>query len=86
MSTGSQIREQRLRAGTSLRSLARELSLSPAYLSDLETGKRVAPPATLRRLAAVLGVPVEPWLLAWAEDSLDRDVLAVVRASADGSC
>lgn len=74
-----QLRALRLSQGKSCRTLAREVGISASYLSDLETGKRDAPPAMLKRLAAVLGVPVEAWLLAWAEANVDGEVLAAVR-------
>lgn len=36
------LRERRRRAGLSLREMARRLEFSPAYISDVETGKRHA--------------------------------------------
>lgn len=33
----------------------------------------------LKRLARALDVPVEAWLLAWAEANIDGEVMAAVR-------
>lgn len=38
--TGEVVRQERLKAGISLRTLASRVGWSPAYMSDLENGKR----------------------------------------------
>ena len=38
--TGKEARFQREKQGVSLRSLAREMGITPSYLSDLELGRR----------------------------------------------
>lgn len=57
------LRVIRERSGLSLSELARLADISQPHLSNLERGRRRASPATVRRLAAALKVPV-PALLA----------------------
>jgi len=67
----------RTTAGLSLRELARQITVSPAYLSQVETGK--APPPRPKRIQAIeasLGVP-EGYLLSAAE-RLDLNVAALL--------
>src|SRR5579871_6726304 len=66
---GSELRRHRVAAGLSQRELAERAGLSRRGLSDLERGVRRSPyPATVRRLAAALG--------------LDEDARAAVVAAA----
>lgn len=51
-------RIRRLRTGT-LRALASQASISPAFLSDLENNKRTPGADTLHRLAQALGVSMD---------------------------
>jgi transcriptional regulator with XRE-family HTH domain len=57
------LRVIRERSGLSLTELARTAGISQPHLSNLERGRRQASPATVRRLADALRVPV-PALLA----------------------
>lgn len=59
MTLGAHLRAVRLARGRSLRDLAATLGISPSYLSDIETDRRIPSLRTLRELAAVLGEPVE---------------------------
>ena len=52
------LRVIRERSGLSVTQLARLAGLSQPHLSNIETGRRQASPATVRRLADVLHVPV----------------------------
>ena len=54
MSVGDIINEARVRKRWGLRALARELSISASYLSDIENDRRVPSEAVLRDMARVL--------------------------------
>ena len=54
MSLGDIINEARVRKRLGLRALARELSIAPSYLSDIENDRRVPSEAVLRDMARVL--------------------------------
>jgi transcriptional regulator with XRE-family HTH domain len=56
---GSKVRLARREAGLSLRELARQLSVSPSFLSQMENGKSQPSVATLYSLAQVLGVSID---------------------------
>ena len=56
---GEQIRELREGKDISLRELAKKLGLSPAFLSDVELGRRYPSKKVLRQLANELGVKAE---------------------------
>jgi transcriptional regulator with XRE-family HTH domain len=58
-SFGGRVRLLRSRRRLTQRWLADEVGRSVAYLSDLETGKRMASADTLARLADVLGVTMD---------------------------
>ena len=67
----------RTTAGVSLRHLAREIEVSPAYLSQVETGKVLPPrPRRIRAIEDSLGVP-EGYLLS-AAHRLDTNVTALL--------
>src|SRR5262249_41275715 len=51
---GDVIREARVRAKRGLRELARELDITPSYLSDIENDRRVPAEDVLRRIAVLL--------------------------------
>jgi transcriptional regulator with XRE-family HTH domain len=53
---GEVIRSQRLETGVSLRSLAKDLSVTPSYLSDIENDRRVPAESVVKRIADVLGL------------------------------
>ena len=77
MHFGQTLRVLRTTARLSLRELARQIAVSAAYLSQVETGK--APPPSPKRIRAIevsLGVP-EGYLLSAAE-RLDLNVAALL--------
>jgi transcriptional regulator with XRE-family HTH domain len=55
---GDILREGRLVKKLGLRELARELDITPSYLSDIENDRRVPSEDVLRKLAAGLGLDV----------------------------
>lgn len=57
MTLGSTIRQLRLAAGLSQRSLAERLDVNPSYLSHLEADRREPSLDLLRRLSSELSVP-----------------------------
>lgn len=59
MGIGARIRQARVRRGLSLRTLAGRLAVSPATLSQVETGKTAVSALRLARIAEVLEVPVQ---------------------------
>jgi AcrR family transcriptional regulator/DNA-binding XRE family transcriptional regulator len=59
---GERLRRIRLSRGLTLRGLARNVEMSPATLSAVETGRRRMPPARLSRVADALGTPLEDLL------------------------
>ena len=56
---GEIIREGRLAQKLGLRELARELGITPSYLSDIENDRRVPSEDVLRKLAARLNLDVD---------------------------
>ncbi|KRE96285.1 hypothetical protein ASG76_04445 [Nocardioides sp. Soil774] len=56
---GARLRVARRQAGLSLRELARQLSVSPSFLSQMENGKSQPSVATLYSIAQVLGVSID---------------------------
>lgn len=52
---GAFIKSKREALGKSLRSVAEELEMTPAYLSDIEKGNRYAPEKYLDKIVAALG-------------------------------
>jgi len=57
---GEYIREQRQKKDLSLRDFAKKLGgLSPAFLSDIELGRRYPSDRVLENMAAVFEVPIE---------------------------
>lgn len=55
----SPIRVYRELRGLSAKDLAEKAGIAQAYLSQLETGKREGPVATLKKIAQVLGVSID---------------------------
>jgi len=51
---GSFVKERREELGKSLRGLAADLDMTPAYLSDIEKGNRYAPEKRLKKMVEVL--------------------------------
>lgn len=66
---GPRLREARLRARLSLRAAARELGVSPSFVSQMENGKSQPSVATLYSLAQLLGVSVDELFAAEAPDA-----------------
>ena len=56
---GGKLRLARQQAGLSLRELARQLSVSPSFLSQMENGKSQPSVATLYSIAQVLEVSID---------------------------
>ena len=56
MTLGDRIREARQSHGWGLRELARDLAITPSYLSDIENDRRVPAEPLLRTLAAKLEI------------------------------
>ena len=53
------IRVWREHRGLSVKTLAEKAGIAPAYLSQIETGKRDGTVSTIKKLAAALGVTVD---------------------------
>lgn len=51
---GKALRVRREKTGLSLRDMARRVGITPAFLSDIELGRRQPSPSVARSLAAVL--------------------------------
>ncbi|MDC0767183.1 helix-turn-helix domain-containing protein [Streptomyces sp. HD] len=56
---GERIRQARLRRGTSLRALAREIGVSASLISQVENGKSQPSVSTLYAITTALGISVE---------------------------
>ena len=56
---GPRLKEIRLKSGRSLREIARQLKVSPSFVSQIENGKSQPSVATLYSLAKLLGVSVD---------------------------
>lgn len=56
---GQRIREERLRQGINLRSLARSVNVSASHISQIETGKCRPSVSTLYAITTVLGVSID---------------------------
>lgn len=56
---GESLRAARMRAGLSLREVARQLSVSPSFISQMENGKSQPSVATLYSLANLLDVSID---------------------------
>ena len=67
---GEMLREARVRAGKSVRDVAKRAGLSEAHLRFIEKGERDTRVRNLRRLALILGVDEEPLIRAWFEENL----------------
>jgi transcriptional regulator with XRE-family HTH domain len=53
LSVGSQLRIQRIQKGKGLRQVARELGVSPSYISQVELGKKGIGPAMIMRFCTL---------------------------------
>lgn len=56
---GSRLKEIRLKTGLSLREIARQLNVSPSFVSQIENGKSQPSVSTLYEMAKLLSVPVD---------------------------
>ena len=56
---GSRLKEIRLKSGLSLREIARQLDVSPSFISQIENGKSQPSVATLYAFAKLLSVPID---------------------------
>jgi transcriptional regulator with XRE-family HTH domain len=61
---GARLKSVRLRAGLSLREVARQLGVSPSFVSQLENGKSQPSVATLYSISQLLGVSIDQLFLA----------------------
>ncbi len=56
---GARLRDVRLQSGMSLREVARQLGVSPSFISQMENGKSQPSVATLYSMAQLLGVSID---------------------------
>ena len=56
---GSRLRDARLASGMSLRAVARQLAVSPSFISQMENGKSQPSVATLYSMSQLLGVAID---------------------------
>ncbi len=56
---GARFKDVRLRSGMSLREVARQLGVSPSFISQMENGKSQPSVATLYSMAQLLGVSID---------------------------
>lgn len=56
---GNTIRRARTAKGAGLRELARDLTITPSYLSDIENDRRVPAEEVLRQIAAALDLSLD---------------------------
>ena len=82
---GARLRMVRQRSGLSLRELARQLGVSPSFVSQLETGKSQPSVATLYALSQLLDVSIDQLFTADAQDGADSVVGSADAASGPGS-
>jgi predicted transcriptional regulator len=62
--TGASFRKERLKAGVSLREVARQMGISAAYLSDLERGNRNWTRALANRYErGIIAIPKKSYVL-----------------------
>ncbi len=59
MSVGAELRTRRLAAGLSLRQFARDLGVSPSFISQMENGKSQPSVATLYMICSALDVSID---------------------------
>jgi transcriptional regulator with XRE-family HTH domain len=71
---GTEIRQAR---GDRLQTdIAAAVGVSNQYLCDIEQGRRLPPPETIRRLAGVLGVDSGRWLWLWVVEQMGEESAA----------
>lgn len=62
------LRALRLKDGYSIAAFAREIGIAPSHLSNIEAGRRGCSPATVKRMATVLAVPISALL--WQQEGV----------------
>ena len=70
---GSRLKEIRLKSGLSLHEIARQLDVSPSFISQIENGKSQPSVATLYAFAKLLSVPVDVLFQSSGEVDIDSD-------------
>jgi len=80
---GQRIREERLRRGFNLRSLARSVNVSASHISQIETGKCRPSVSTLYDITSVLGVSIDDLFAAPAGGGVADDGVAAGGAADD---
>ena len=70
MSLGARLKQERLRSGLSLREVARQLNVSPSFVSQMENGKSQPSVATLYAISQLLDVSIDQLFSA---DGSDRN-------------
>ena len=77
---GARLREERTRAGLSLRGAARELGVSPSFVSQIENGKSQPSVATLYSLARLLDVSIDELFAVESDPSATEPAAVPVRS------
>lgn len=70
---GREIRARRKAVPMRLSELAAAADISQQYLSDIETGRRLPPPVTIRRIADALGADPIPLIWLWLLNQVGHD-------------
>jgi transcriptional regulator with XRE-family HTH domain len=74
---GAAVKALREALGKNQGGLAAQAGISASYLANIEAGRKRPPLATARRLADVLGVPVDaityPVTASWAADAAEEE-------------
>lgn len=76
---GTLLHDQRRALGVEAKAVAQRVGLSAQYLSDIEHGRRIPPPETLVRLAAVLGLDATALCWEWVALQVPEEVLERMR-------
>lgn len=78
-SLGKQVRDARVAANQTLRGLARELSLSPSYLNDIEFDRRVPSTEVLQQIADHFALDINTLLAAAGRVGIAKDAEQYIR-------
>jgi transcriptional regulator with XRE-family HTH domain len=89
VSLGARLKQERQRSGLSLREVARQLSVSPSFVSQMENGKSQPSVATLYAISQLLDVSIDQLFAAEGHDRngvrmQSAQVSAVKAANAQG--
>lgn len=84
VSLGARLREARLRSGLSLREVARQLGVSPSFVSQVENGKSQPSVATLYSFAQLLGLSIDSLFEAKVDAHDSRPAVGPTDAGRDG--